>query len=305
MFFKKKIHSCKFKLNSVLEEIANRLGAIKKVWSTNLPIIKGIDLLRIFIFEDKLEKVGFEYPEREEHSFKVLRTLVITVLSRSGHKPTIEYLNQRLQDYLKGDKRGLHPELRSAAFSLFLENSTNAKHDFDTIVDIVVYGASLDERLSALSAMGSIAIAGDMDIVKNYLNHLIFDEKTIKPQDFPTCLGSLVSANVTQVNQLVFDWYFESWPKLYKRFSGTMGLLTNTTLNSLRNLIGATYSQRIQDWINCKSDSMDEQARIERLKELQAVKRPLEQSLESVRVNTAWYERDNSSVESWFQNRKY
>ena len=244
-----------------------------------------------------------EYPTTEDHSIKVLRTLVISVLAHSKHETCIEFLKDRLAKNLKGEKQALHPELRGTAFSLFLANSTQPINDFEIILDILKNGSSLDERLSALSSLGSIAKSAPTTLITSYLSTMIFDESIIKPQDFPSCLAGLVSANVPHVNDLVFEWYFANWPKLYKRFSGTMGLLTNTTLTSLRSQIGKTYALKVKQFST--GIGLDQQQLKERMKQLEAVKRPIQQCIESIETNTERFERDNEAVVKWFANAKF
>ena len=285
-----------------MEEIANRTRELKKLYNKNDIVLNGLDKLRVYLFEGLLGRCGFEYLDGEGHEVKVLRTLVVSVLGNSGHQKTIEFLKQRMQLHLVGDKSKLHPEFRGLAFGLFLENSTQPTQDFETILEIVKNGASLDERLAGLSALGSIAKSADIETIKHILQTVIFDQNVIKSQDFPSCLGGFVGANCWKVNEYVFDWYFENWPKLHKRFQGSMGLLSSITNYSLKNMIGNEFITIVDDWYQLKGLAGKE--RDEKEKELESVKRPLEQCLETLRINTRWYDKDVDGLVEFFKEFK-
>lgn len=62
----------------VLEEISSRFTVLKKTWFKNSKAIQGFDKLQKAIFSPKVNEIGFEYPEGEDHLEVLKRNLVIS-----------------------------------------------------------------------------------------------------------------------------------------------------------------------------------------------------------------------------------
>jgi aminopeptidase 2 len=68
----------------VLAEIHSQLGGLKKTWYKQPGAISGLNAIQRLIFSPKIESLGYEYPEGEDHLNVLKRNLVITAAAEAG-----------------------------------------------------------------------------------------------------------------------------------------------------------------------------------------------------------------------------
>jgi hypothetical protein len=268
---------------------------MQAVWIQNKVVLDGLSLLVCSIFENKLMNLGFNYAENEGHEVQLKRTLVISALASNGHEETCKELQRMYADYINSQK-AIHPELRRIVFKTQLARSTDCQKDFEFVLNLAVKAPTVDERLAALSSIGSI---NEESLVDKILNEIVFDREIVRLQDFYTPLVSLrgsLSLKEKNIPKLG-EWLLKNWNSIHEMLSSSMGLLGNTCKVCLNSAVGKEYLAKYQNWFS--GNGLTGETRNVFEKQLLSAKRPIMQSLESIESNTAWFDRSDKEITSW------
>ena len=183
-----------------------------------------------------------------------------------------------------------------------LNHSTNAQEDFDAVLKVYKTGSTVDERMSALGAIGA---TNSLDIARKVLYELTFDENLIKLQDIMYPVSSLATSNPhkVQVLEMLWVWLQEKWPLLHKRLSPTLSLLSRVVSFSIDSNVGDDIATEVENWATGAGLSETEKAL--RVKQVKDAQRPLDQSLEKIHMSTKWLTRDDVVVNVWLSTKGY
>lgn len=273
----------------VLEEIASRLSVLKRTWFQNKEVVHGLDQISLSIFSPKVHELGYEYKDGEDHMLALKRTLAIGCAAGSGDKAVILELQNLFKEYRNGNKQAFHPNLRGAVFKTVLNHSENPQADFDAIMAIYNSSESAFERISALSCIGA---TNSLDIAHHILKNITMNEDIVRLQDCMYPIASLATLCPLKVEvlEILWTWLTKNWKTLYVKLSPTLSLLGRVLSYCIDQNIGFDFSEKVEAW--ARGDGLSEIEQKERIKEVKAAKRPLDQSLEAMKGATTWFERD-------------
>lgn len=187
--------------------------------------------------------------------------------------------------------------MRNPVFKTVLNHSKNAEADFESVFKIYKDATAADERIAALGCLGA---TNDFAIVDRILNKITLDTETVKLQDCMYPVSSLARQcpQKSKVLAILWTWMITNWPLLHKNLSPSLSLLGRIVQAVVAYNIGEDFALKVEAW--AKGDELsDEKAKATRAKEIKDVKRPLDQSLEALRGNTKWYEREHAAVSAW------
>ena len=203
---------------------------------------------------------------------------------------------------MAGDGKAIHPNLRGIVFKTVLNHSENAEQDFEAVLTVYKTGSTVDERMAALGAIGA---TNSLDIAKKILYELTFDENLIKLQDIMYPVSSLAMSNPhkVQVLEMLWNWLQEKWLVLHKRLSPTLSLLSRVVSFSIDSNVGDDIAEKVEKWATGAGLSAEEKAL--RIKQIKDAQRPLDQSLEKIRMSTKWLKRDDAVVNAWLLTKGY
>lgn len=202
----------------------------------------------------------------------------------------------RFQKFVAGDEAALHPNLRSTAYQAVLNNSSDASSDFDAIVGIYKTTPSVDQKLSALSSLGSVS---DVNLLHRLLT-MVLDSESVKPQDIIYPLGSVGQEGPTKTQKLdiLWTWVTQNWSLLHERYKASLSLLGRCLQAAISARIGSEFVQTVESWAR-GDDLATTEAKAQRTDQLKTALRPLEQSLEKVKGYTKWVERERTALAQW------
>ncbi|KAL7753020.1 hypothetical protein RI367_001471 [Sorochytrium milnesiophthora] len=260
-----------------LGQIADRLGAIKTIWALENKETKDrLDAFIRQIFSEIARKAGFTYPEGEGHLQGMTRTLAIARAGLSGDEHIIKESQRRFESFVNGDESAIHPNLRGTVFAIALKHG--GRKEYEAVKKIWESNIAADQKLVAL---GSLGHTPDETILREILAYAL-DESNVRPQDFVYPLGS-VAANPLG-RRIAWDFVKENWSLLVKRFDNTLSLLSRC--------VSIT-----SDWAS--HEFANELEEFFKDKETKSIDRTLKQSLEKIRQQADWLQRDRQHVDQW------
>ena len=104
------------------------------------------------------------------------------------------------------------------------------------------------------------------------------------------------------VYDILWNWMLKNWSKLYEQLSVSLTLLGRVVNSCISGRIGTAFVVQVENW--AQGNGLDEEAKNERLKQIKAVNRPLEQGLETIRSRSKWVQSENASVKAWVESLK-
>jgi len=201
------------------------------------------------------------------------------MLGLNGDEDTINEARKRFDDHVDG--KLINADLRSAVYSSVLTEADDVI--FQKVIDLHNSADLQEEKMRIAQALGAVK---DEKLIKKVLEFSISD--AVRSQDSVTIICA-VSANVSSNRSADIAWNFikENWPTLYKRYS-TGFILTRLVKSSTE--IFATHPHA------------DDIAKFFEKNPVPAAQRSVKQGLESIRINSAWLERDRESAKTFLSS---
>jgi aminopeptidase 2 len=281
-----------------LQEIFTKLSILKRTWSQNPAALEALNAIQRSIFQPLVKDVGFDYPDGEDYLQTMKRNLVIQACAQAKEKHVLEELESRFRKYQNGQKDAFHPNLRSTVFKSVLLYTETPEVDFNSILEIYLHGATVDERMAALDSLGAI---NDLSLVQRLLG-IALDPNIVKPQDMRTPLLSLGGSPFSQeVPDLLWKWLQTHWDLLHETLSAGLNLLGSVVQACLYLNTRSDFVAEVEGWMAGEGLSADQQS--VRRKQVKDAQRSFEQALESIKSNSLWYGRDNATVTQWLSKK--
>ncbi|CAG8538500.1 28782_t:CDS:10, partial [Racocetra persica] len=257
-------------------EINSRITDLLSVWFEQPePVYQGLLAFQRHLVSKLVAKLGWEYPENEDYLITMLRTLVIKIAGRSKDPEVIKESFRRFELFTKKkDKSALHPNIRGAVYEIVLCNGGGV-NEFEAILKIYREADTVDQKLVALTGLG---YAQQEDLIKRALNFSLSEE--VKNQDV-----------IYAVSRALWDFVKENWETFHDRYSKSLSLLAAIVKYGTDSFSTDADLKDVENFFSNK-DTKD-------------FLRPLQQSLENIRVNTAWLTRDKEDVENWLRTNGY
>lgn len=201
----------------------------------------------------------------------------------------------RFRKYQAGDEKAFHPNLRGSVFKAVLWSSKTPLEDFEYIFGIYKTGATIDEKLSALGAIGA---TNSLEVVNRILS-IVTEQVKLQDMFYPIMALATISPLKAQVLPILWKWVTTNWKMLHERLSPTLSLLGRVLQFCISQNIGLEFAETVEAW--ARGDGLPEVEKLKRIEEVKDAKRPLDQSLEAVRGATAWFLRGDG-VDAWLES---
>ncbi|KAI3640726.1 hypothetical protein MIR68_001604 [Amoeboaphelidium protococcarum] len=262
----------------VWNEIAAELGKVRSIWWSEPKVVTDkLKQLSRNMFGPVAKSLGWDYAEKENHLKAMLRTLVIGVAGKSDDADIIAECRKRFDLFIGGNQESIHPNLRGAVFAVVLRNG--GVKEYEAVLKIYQETKVADQKLVALGALGSTQ---DESLLLRTLDFGLSDQ--VRPQDI-IYVVSPVASN-TQGRRLAWKWVKDNWQVLYDRYySGSMSLLSRIVSSSTEDFSSADMYADVEQFFNGK--------------EVKAISRAIQQSLEKIDTHAKYLQRDRAAVESW------
>lgn len=251
-------------------EIASGLGALKKILHGS-PAYPQFEKYCQKIFLPTAERLGWTVKRGEVHTETLLRELVLTQLISLGHAPTIR----------KGralyTAKHIPTDLRSVAYFAAAKSGGSAQHT--TFIRKYTEATSQQEQSRLGRALGAF---DDEKLLAKTLEFMM--SKQVRPQD-TVSLAHAVWANPLG-RRLAWESLKRNWNELVRRYTITSRMLSYFIMGT-----ALFVSEKDADTVE----------RFFKKTKLFKTNRALAQSLEKIRANAAWVNRDRKLIEKWLE----
>jgi len=273
---------------NVLTQIYSNVQAIKSSWYyKDGKVPDALKKLLHKIFSPLAEKYGFDSSPNDSFIDSKMRTFSIGAAASSDDKKIIDELIRRLDLYIKGDENILNPNLRKTAYTAALRNTTGeqAEKFYDAILKIYQTNEIADQRLTALQSLGSVK---DSKLVKRTLENAL-NPSLVRFQDIMYGIVYLTvgNPNPRETRPTTWHWLVDNWSTFEERYKTVGSILGALCKYSTYDLCDPKYIKEFEEWVNKLGSKLD------------IIRRTVDQSIESLKEQNAWVERDNDCVQAW------
>jgi len=259
---------------SVWSDLASNLRDVEGLLA-NEAMYEAFQAFGRDLFRPAAGRSGWEARPSEGHMDALLRT---TVLSQSGNYGDAEVLDQardRFQTYLQNPE-SLHPDLRGVVFSL--AGQTGDRSTYDQLWELEKQATLQEEKIRLLMALTRFS---QPDLLRESLHRALSSD--VRSQDTISVIAG-VASNL-RGRELAWDFVKSNWPEFDRRYGGGgFGLMRLVSICS-----SFTDEDKLRD---VESFFQEHQA--------PAAERTIRQSLERIRLNIKWLERNHSELAAWF-----
>lgn len=267
-------------------EIFKRLKTLTSVWfEQDAQSLEGLRNFQRALLGPNLEKLGWDFAEGEDFLTGQLRVLFISQAVDANIPEVLKVAKEKFAQWKAGDKKAIHPSLRSAVFIAGLKSEDDELAEaYEAIFQEVVNPSTVDAAEIALAALGQVR---DAQYIARGLTYILSSE--VASQDTHSIVGSLAS---NPMGRWATWKYFETnWEAIHKKFSPNMVLLDRLVRVTLQ-----LFSSK---------KAYDEIEAFYKDKDTHGFERSLGQALDTIKANTQWIERDAGVVKSWLHSSNY
>ena len=259
---------------SVCGDLAANLGGIDRLlWDA--PYYDRFREFALGIFRPIGADVGWDEAEGEGPRTPLLRSTALGQLGGYGDEATLAEATRRLGLYVD-DPANVRPDIRSIVFSLAAKQGDGGT--YESLWDLKRNAPSQEEEVRLLAALTQFEQPG---LVNDALERSLGDE--VRSQDTITMV---VRAAGTRVGRdLTWEFVKENWGEFDRRYGdGGFQIMRLVSITS-----GFTTPERLEDVERFFRDNPTPSADMS-----------IRQSLERVRLNVAWLERNGRELAEWF-----
>ncbi|XP_046659626.1 LOW QUALITY PROTEIN: puromycin-sensitive aminopeptidase-like [Homalodisca vitripennis] len=221
------------------------------------------------------QKLGWEPKPHESHLDTLLRSLVLNRLATYGDQAVIAESHKRFQQHVSGESP-LPADLRSVVYRAVL--SDDGEKTYDTMIKLYKESDLHEEQSRISHALGSIR---DEKLLRKVLDFAMSPD--VRSQD---TVFVIISVAMTKLGRdLAWNFIKDNWATFLKRYEGGGGLLGRLVKRTTENFASEQRAVEIEEFFASH--------------DAPGCERSLQQTCESIRVNTAWLARDRESVQDF------
>ncbi len=262
---------------SVAEDLALNLGGLGSLlWEE--PFYEDFELFARGIFLPIAERAGWDALPHEGLRDALLRSAALAQAGGYGDPATLKEASRRFSLYA-ADSTGTHPDIRGVVFNLAAR--AGGAETYDTMWRLQQETDLEEEKVRFLISLGRFRQPG---LLAQTL------ERSLSPAVRTHNTVTMVAAVAGNRHGRGLAWEFlkDNWAEFDRRYGeGGFGLMRLVSITS-----GFTTPERREDVEKFFRDHHAPSA-----------ERAIRQSLERIRLNAAWLDRNRASLAEWFRNR--
>ncbi|KAJ2813035.1 Aminopeptidase 2 mitochondrial, partial [Coemansia furcata] len=265
-------------------EIVLRIDALQSVWATESKETREkLQALSRTLFSPLVQRLSWDAIEANEDSLvSRLRALAIRAAGFAGDGEVIGETNRRFQAFFSGDRSVFDTDTLRAAFAVAIRNG--GRDEFEKVKSYYLDSANpVDQQLAALSSLG---FTTDPALVDELLEFALTD--AVRNQDVHQ---AIVAINTHGDNrERLWQWYQDKYELLVGRYRASMNYMGILVRLSIAEFVGDAKAEEVERYFADKNTAK--------------FQRVLDQSLEKIRSNTVWLNKDREDVEGWFASNR-
>ncbi|XP_071450915.1 puromycin-sensitive aminopeptidase [Hetaerina americana] len=222
-------------------------------------------------------RLGWDQKPDESHLDTLLRSLVLGRLGWYGEQGTIAEANRRFKSHASGEKL-IPADLRTPVYKAVL--STGDQTTYDTMLKLYREADLHEEKDRISRALGAIK---DEGLLKRVLEFAMSEE--VRSQD---TVFVIISVAMTKVGrELAWRFLRDNWHVLTERYQGGF-LIARLVKSTTENFASEERALELEAFFREHPSPGTE--------------RTVQQSVETIRLNAAWLERDREGIRSYLSS---
>lgn len=233
------------------------------------------------LFHPAGERSGWDPKPGEGHLDSLKRA---TLLGRLGHyadRPVLDEAAKRFAQYLR-NPASLHPDLRGVVYALVAQDADEAT--YETLWELERKASLQEEQVRLLIALTQ---PRDEHLLQETLRRSLTD--AVRSQDAVLVIANVAASRPSLGRDLAWSFVKKNWDELYRRYAPS-GFL-------IRRLVAIAQAY-------ATPEAAKEVERFFRAHEAPEVHRAVQQSIEKIRVNAAWRNRNVKELARWFASSR-
>ncbi len=262
---------------SVWSDLSANLRGLENLLG-NEPFIDAYRTFAGSLYEPIVAKVGWDAKPGEGHLDSLLRSTVLGGKGGFGDVGLTAAARARFEQYVE-DPASLHPDLRGVVLGIVARDGDRST--YDTFWRLYNDAVLQEEKMRLL---GGLARFSQPDLARETLKRSLGEE--VRIQDTP--LAIIAVSRSLEGRDLTWEFMKENWDELDRRYSGGGFAITHLVAVTM----AFTTDKRYKD--------------VEAFFEAHptpAAARTIRQSLERIRLNVVWLDRNRADLAGWFAQR--
>ncbi|MSQ14321.1 MAG: M1 family peptidase [Dehalococcoidia bacterium] len=262
---------------TVLGDLSANLGGIE-IMILKEASLPDFDKLGRSIFRKIAEKVGWDPKPNEGHLDSLRRSIVLGQAGWYGDPKVVAEAKGRFQRYLT-DPSSLHPDLRGVV--LGLAGQTGDKSTYDTISELEKRTELQEEKLRLLRALARFP---QPELLRRTLEYSL--SANVRSQDTITVVTSVAGNRIGR--DMAWEFVKNNWDEFDRRY-GKGGFAITNLVGFTGGFSTAERAADVEEFFKAHPTP--------------AATRSVQQSLERIRLNVKWLERNKDDLASWLPGR--
>ncbi|KAF9429405.1 Aminopeptidase 2 mitochondrial, partial [Entomortierella beljakovae] len=234
------------------------------------------------LFSKAAAKLGWDTKVSDDYRSTLLRKMLLTNSGCAGDEDVVKEAKKRFEAYIKGDTKALNQNVQSAAYEIVVLHGDEL--DFEKVLKCWRDAPTTDQKLAAI---GALTATRNPALIQQLLTISVSEE--VKAQDIIYFFGGL-SRNTVARHDL-WEYIKTNWETLCTRYDGSMAMLGNIVKSGVGRFTNEEMAKDCERFFEGKN--------------VNDISRPIAQSLEVIRSNAKWVNRDTEDVRQWLTEKGY
>ncbi|KAJ1964402.1 hypothetical protein GGI12_001451 [Dipsacomyces acuminosporus] len=269
----------------VWQEIALRLDTLQSVWANETDEVhEKFHALSRKLFSPLVKHLGWDAAGPSEDSLvSRLRALAIRAAGFAGDEEVISETRRRFAEFFGGNRSVFTTDTLRVAFSIAVRKG--GRDEFEKVKGYFLDSANpVDQQLAALSSLG---FTTDPELINELLGFALSDK--VRNQDVHLAIVAINTSGPSRVR--LWKWYQDSYDLLVGRYHASMNYMGILVRLSTSEFVGNDKADEVESFFAEKNTSK--------------FQRVIDQSLEKIRSNSAWFAKDRENVRTWFADNGF
>jgi len=260
---------------NVWADLSSNLGYIATLISSEpyKPLLKRF-ILRLF--SNIYSKLGSEPRQGDKDLDKMLRPIVLSNVGSNGGQEVIDIARRKFQIFLE-DHSSLSSDLAGVVFKLVVVNG--GEEEYNKLVSIYETEDKPEIKIKALSCL---CLAQSPELIKRSLAYGFSDK--VRSQDIMYVYSSTSTTPVGR--DLTWAYVKENWEDIQKKLSGM--LIGRVITYSTSNFTTEEHYRDVESYFSNRT--------------IPGIERTIQQSLETIRGNIIFLDRERELFSEWLES---